>query len=429
MEDMTDAENVLLGVASASLVAVTLQPTLYWKNAAAQGLPFTFRPSLLFRGCGTNLLKESSEMALQFAVAGRMKGMKAGGCGANLSAAAREMCGAIGGGAFGALLVTPFECVMIQQQLYGTSVLATPALIARRFGVLSGGLYRGLGIAAGRDAIYVGGMLGLTPVIRRYLVRGDTALPCPFLLCSRSPLSTGSREHFLFQAKKERLRQPPPESQPFPFCIIPFTVRLSALHAAYPSSPRHPARSRSTAEQNRSQNRHVRTSEVLICARDSQCTDECSHPPRRCRTEGYPPPRRVCVLLRWAAWRGGCCLILGTSSRRACRGTSSARGMARLGRWLSSHHAPPLLHTNKQANKRGQHEPSTKHKQYQEGLKSSEHVQGDLERKRHGRAWQVPPPSPTLPFLPALSYKTTNEGGQHEPSTKQKQYKSSEHAG
>mmetsp|Transcript_25928 Transcript_25928/g.82107 ORF Transcript_25928/g.82107 Transcript_25928/m.82107 type:complete len:283 (+) Transcript_25928:1268-2116(+) len=173
MEGMTDGENVILGVASASLVAVTLQPTLYWKNAAAHGLPFTLRPSLLFRGCGVNLLKESSEMALQFAVAGRMK---SGGGGCSLSSAAREMSGAIGGGTFGALLVTPFECVMIQQQLHGTSLLATPSRIARRFGVLSGGLYRGLAIAASRDAIYVGGMLGLTPVVRRYLVE-DRGLP------------------------------------------------------------------------------------------------------------------------------------------------------------------------------------------------------------------------------------------------------------
>eukprot|EP00967_Tisochrysis_lutea_P059206 scaffold75491_cov36-Tisochrysis_lutea.AAC.3 len=166
MEELSEGENVVLGVTSASLVAVTLQPTLYWKNAAAQGLPFTLRPSVLFRGCGVNLIKESSEMALQFAAAGRMK---SGGTEASVSAS-REMAGAIGGGAFGALLVTPLECIMIRQQLHGTSLFATPARIARDFGVLTSGLYRGLGVAAGRDAIYVGGMLGLTPVVRRLLI-------------------------------------------------------------------------------------------------------------------------------------------------------------------------------------------------------------------------------------------------------------------
>jgi hypothetical protein len=183
MEGLTDSENVILGVASASNVAVTLQPTIYWKNAAAQGLPFTLRPSLLFRGCGVNLLKESSEMALQFAVAGRMK---SNGGGHSSGSAAREMGSAVGGGAFGALLVTPFECVMIQQQLHGTSLLTTPSLIARRFGLLSGGLYRGFGIAASRDAIYVGGMLGLAPVVRRYLVR-ERPVPFPLFWCANNP--------------------------------------------------------------------------------------------------------------------------------------------------------------------------------------------------------------------------------------------------
>lgn len=208
MEGMTDGENVILGVASASLVAVTLQPTLYWKNAAAHGLPFTLRPSLLFRGCGVNLLKESSEMALQFAVAGRMK---SGGGGCSLSSAAREMSGAIGGGTFGALLVTPFECVMIQQQLHGTSLLATPSRIARRFGVLSGGLYRGLAIAASRDAIYVGGMLGLTPVVRRYLVREG---PHCFLLLYCSPSCWTHRPRPRAEATQGCSQCPPTPSSP-----------------------------------------------------------------------------------------------------------------------------------------------------------------------------------------------------------------------
>ena len=104
-------------------------------------------------------------MALQFAAAGRMK---AGGDAS--SSAAREIAGAVGGGAVGALLVTPFECVMVQQQLLGTSLLQTPLDIVRRHGALDG-LYRGLGLAALRDSIYVGCMLGLTPVARS---RGET---------------------------------------------------------------------------------------------------------------------------------------------------------------------------------------------------------------------------------------------------------------
>mmetsp|Transcript_30707 Transcript_30707/g.99581 ORF Transcript_30707/g.99581 Transcript_30707/m.99581 type:complete len:276 (-) Transcript_30707:168-995(-) len=178
MEGLTELENAAVGAASAGCVAVTLQPTLYWKNAAAQGLPFTLRPSLLFRGCGANLLKETSEMALQFAAAGRMK---AGGDAS--SSAAREIAGAVGGGAVGALLVTPFECVMVQQQLLGTSLLQTPLDIVRRHGALDG-LYRGLGLAALRDSIYVGCMLGLTPVVRRRLIEGHELPPAAASLCA-----------------------------------------------------------------------------------------------------------------------------------------------------------------------------------------------------------------------------------------------------
>jgi hypothetical protein len=35
---------------------VVLQPTIYWKNAAQQGLPFTLKPSLLYRGIGAALV-------------------------------------------------------------------------------------------------------------------------------------------------------------------------------------------------------------------------------------------------------------------------------------------------------------------------------------------------------------------------------------
>ena len=37
-------------------VQVVLQPTIYWKNAAQQGLPFTLKPSLFYRGLGAALV-------------------------------------------------------------------------------------------------------------------------------------------------------------------------------------------------------------------------------------------------------------------------------------------------------------------------------------------------------------------------------------
>lgn len=41
MQRLSEAENAVLGGSAAAIEAVILQPTLYWKNAAQQGLPFS----------------------------------------------------------------------------------------------------------------------------------------------------------------------------------------------------------------------------------------------------------------------------------------------------------------------------------------------------------------------------------------------------
>jgi len=65
---------------------------------------------------------------------------------------------------------------MIQQQRFGASMVATCAEVVRRHGLFGGGLYRGLGLAMLRDSIYVGGMLGATPLVHRRLAQGIPAV-------------------------------------------------------------------------------------------------------------------------------------------------------------------------------------------------------------------------------------------------------------
>jgi hypothetical protein len=82
---MSDSENIAVGVggtcypsilvmhvhitcivfSAAFIEAVLLQPTLYWKNARAQGLPFTMSPSYIYRGTFTSIV---NEMQVLFAV-------------------------------------------------------------------------------------------------------------------------------------------------------------------------------------------------------------------------------------------------------------------------------------------------------------------------------------------------------------------------
>ena len=82
----------------------------------------------------------------------------------------QELSSATLGGAATAFFATPVEGVMIQQQRFGGSLIGTVARIATDFGVLSGGLMRGLEAAILRDAIYVSGLLGITPIMQDWLM-------------------------------------------------------------------------------------------------------------------------------------------------------------------------------------------------------------------------------------------------------------------
>jgi hypothetical protein len=160
-EKLTEAENVVVGSIASFVQATILQPTLYWKNAAQQGLPFTMNPKLVYRGIGASLINEMGQMGLQFGVTGYLK--KVFGTGFSGDMAAAMMGGAI---------VGPFasvcEVTMIQQQLHGGSLAVVPQRILKQHG--AAGLLRGVSGTISRDAIYVGGLLGTTPAIQQYMM-------------------------------------------------------------------------------------------------------------------------------------------------------------------------------------------------------------------------------------------------------------------
>jgi hypothetical protein len=51
---------------AAFLEAIILQPTLYWKNARAQNLPFTIDPRIIYRGSAISIINECQLMGIQF---------------------------------------------------------------------------------------------------------------------------------------------------------------------------------------------------------------------------------------------------------------------------------------------------------------------------------------------------------------------------
>ncbi len=142
-----------------------LQPTLYWKNAKAQKLPFTLDIKTIYRGTTASIFNECQMMGFQFLTTGFFRKCFESRGDAALSRAG-EFGSAAAGGVVSAFLTSPVELIMIQQQKFGQSFISTPIRVASNFGVLSGGLMRGLIGSCGRDSIYVCGMLGVTPIVQ-----------------------------------------------------------------------------------------------------------------------------------------------------------------------------------------------------------------------------------------------------------------------
>lgn len=152
-----------------------LQPTVYWKTAKAQRLPFTLDPRLLYRGTGASIFNECQMMGIQFGLTGHFQRYISQAVNAesgpvfSFLSRHEELLAAAFGGCFAALFASPVELVMIQQQLFGGHIWDVPRRIIRQGGLGSNGFMRAVSITAVRDTIYVCGMLGVTPVAQLYL--------------------------------------------------------------------------------------------------------------------------------------------------------------------------------------------------------------------------------------------------------------------
>lgn len=173
MQELTDQQNTALGVVAAFVEGVSLQPTLYWKNARIQNAPFSLDPRLIYRGTAASLCNEMGQMGSQFGLTGMFKHLHAGKDGGHQHMTRlQEMSSATMGGCLTAIFATPVEMIMIQQQLFGGTLWGTPLRIGYAHGLGLHGLMRGLGPAVVRDAIYVSGLLGVTPILQDYLEIG-----------------------------------------------------------------------------------------------------------------------------------------------------------------------------------------------------------------------------------------------------------------
>jgi hypothetical protein len=143
-----------------------LQPFNYCKNMVQQQQKISLSPMVMYRGVGANSVNMGCCTMIQFAVGGKLKqSLFLKGEERNLTLLEEMTCG-IGGGTISALVGSPLELIMIQQQRKGGSVAATVANIT----AVPSNVARGFVGCAVREALWTCGYLSIPPVVRRTLM-------------------------------------------------------------------------------------------------------------------------------------------------------------------------------------------------------------------------------------------------------------------
>jgi hypothetical protein len=129
-----------------------------------QGLPISMNAATMYRGVGPNAVNMGSCTMIQFAVGGNLKQRVLGGEARHLTLAEEMGCG-IFAGSVSAVVGSPLELIMIQQQRKGGSIKQTISAIAN-----PSNIGRGFAGAAVREALWTCGYLSIPPVVRRTLM-------------------------------------------------------------------------------------------------------------------------------------------------------------------------------------------------------------------------------------------------------------------
>lgn len=169
MQNLSNSENTLLGMVTAAGVAFALQPTLYYKNAAQQGLEWKLfaHPRLLYRGMTASTMAQVGELGLQFLLTGYVKKVILGDDVHREMSDMEVMSAALLGGSLASLYVSPAELIMIQQQNFGGTLAQTLGRVVKQRGPF--GLYRGFSAAALRDGSWTLSLFGFTPIIQEMI--------------------------------------------------------------------------------------------------------------------------------------------------------------------------------------------------------------------------------------------------------------------
>ncbi|KAF6250639.1 mitochondrial carrier domain-containing protein [Scenedesmus sp. NREL 46B-D3] len=160
---VTPVEHTLIGAVGGVMEVCLMQPMVAFKNALQEGRPLPTTPSQMYRGLLINCGSIAPITASQFGTNRFMERTLMQRTGRQqLSSVERFGCAATAG-AVSALVATPTELVIIQQQKKGTSLLQEVKHFAASYPAYSA--YRGLWPCVMRETLYAAGYLGLCPVL------------------------------------------------------------------------------------------------------------------------------------------------------------------------------------------------------------------------------------------------------------------------
>lgn len=161
--ELNELQNASVGMTVGVIEVAILQPLNYAKNMVQQGRSISMNPKVLYRGVGANCVNMGSCTMIQFSVGGALKNYVQGGSGTKLSSAQEMGCG-LGAGMVSALVGSPLELCMIQQQRTGLNVVETLKSVA------NSNITRGFVGTAIREGLWTVGYLSIPPIVRTHLI-------------------------------------------------------------------------------------------------------------------------------------------------------------------------------------------------------------------------------------------------------------------
>ena len=204
---MNPLENTIIGILCGAFEVSLLQPTLYWKNAFQQDLPFTLKPSVLYRGYIPSVVNNSAMIGSQFALAGMLKSKYSSFFKKNPENDHLDslLFGTFVAGYISGFWCGPIELAMIQQQRFGMTLKDCIKKILGEFGLIKG-VFRGTFNTSAREgtihnflylnlkALYCMGYLGIVPSLspiyrEKYNLNPMTALFAASLTASAFAIS------------------------------------------------------------------------------------------------------------------------------------------------------------------------------------------------------------------------------------------------